>query len=367
MAASTAAFTHREDGLAIGMAELVQALPAAVLCFDAHVGRIWLANRRAEAILERGEGELEGHTIDEVFAPLAALRAIRATPNPDRHRTVILPSGRKLLAGFTLADLPTEYGAECLLQFQDIGGWARLREERDRLMQVATVGSALPALLHELKNPLASVTTTVEVLLEEVDPGHVQTQLHAVLSELRRLRLSIDGVGAVGQGLRTSRDEVVDMACREAYAIMATRAERAGVVCRAHVDDMPLLPLDPSVVRAIVYNLLSNAIQACGKGDAVNLYVHLTDDRRQLELVVVDDGPGMTAEVLEHCTELFYTTRRNGSGIGLALVRGAVDEVGGELRIESVPGFGTCVTVLVPVAPPGDDDARMTTRGAREE
>ncbi len=329
---------------------VIAALPGALLAFDAASGRIWFANPRAEALLERPFGQLVGASVDAVFAPQEWLLANRALPQPDRRRAITLPGGAQLIAGFTLVDMDGPEQPSRLLHFQDIGAWETLRVERNRLLQLATVGSALPAMLHELKNPLAAVTTTVEVMLEEVARGPIQDQLHAVLSELRRLRLTIDGVGAVGQGLRTTRCAPIDLACREAWAIMEARGRQAGVHCRCRVADMPLLPLDPSVMRAIVYNLVANAIQACAPGDTVNLYVHLTEGGKVLELIVVDDGPGMSAETFRRCTELFFTTRRNGSGIGLALVKSAVEEAGGQLGVESVPGFGTSVTVRVPVA-----------------
>jgi signal transduction histidine kinase len=331
---------------------VIAALPGALLGCDATSGQVWLANPRAGELLERTTAQLEAARIDDVFAPLAWLVSNRKLPQPDRRRLVELPSGAELVAGYTLVDLAGPSGPAHLLHFQDIGAWEQLRVERARLLQLATVGSTLPALLHELKNPLAAVTTTVEVLLEEVERGAIQDQLHAVLSELRRIRLTIDGVGAVGQGLRAIRCAPVDLACREAWGIMETRASQAGIRSRCRVDDLPLLPLDPSVMRAIVYNLMSNAIQACAPGDAVNLYAHLADGGAVLELVVVDDGPGMSAETYQRCTDLFFTTRQNGSGIGLALVRDAVEEAGGSLQVESVPGFGTSVTARVPLAAP---------------
>ncbi len=328
---------------------VLAAIPGALLGYHTDSGRIWLANPRAGELLERPTAQLEGARVEEVFAPIDWLMANRRLPQPDRRRTITLPSGASLVAGFSLVDLDRE---DQLLHFQDIGAWEQLRVERSRLLQLATVGSTLPALLHELKNPLAAVTTTVEVLLEEVEHGPIQDQLHAVLSELRRIRLTIDGVGSVGQELRSTRYAPIDLACREAWGIMETRANQAGIRSRCRVDDLPLLPLDPSVMRAVVYNLMANAIQACSPDDTINLYVHLVEFGKVLELVVVDDGPGMTAETWLRCTELFFTTRRNGSGIGLALVRGAVEEAGGELRVESVPGFGTSVTARVPLIAP---------------
>lgn len=109
------------------------------------------------------------------------------------------------------------------------------------------------------------------------------------------------------------------------------------------------MPLDAAVVRAIVFNLVTNAIHACRAGDAIALHARLVANGLALALTVSDTGTGMTHDVYTRCTELFFTTKPNGSGIGLALVRQAVTEAGGELTIESVPGFGTSITALIPV------------------
>ena len=328
---------------------LLDALPSAVLVLAVGSGRIEFANSRSAQALETTCSALEGRDVSTVLAPIEWLLARKDMPQPDRVLDVALPSGRRIVAGYSVSELGGGPVPQRMLVFQDITTWQQLRIERDRLLQMAAVGLALPALLHELKNPLASVTTTVEVMLEEVEPGPVQSQLHAVLSEMRRMRLSLEGVGAVGQKLRCARSGAVDLAAREAWAIMSARARQAGMQSRCAVEDMPLLPLDPAVVRAIVYNLMANSIQSGTPGTTVNLYAGLQDGGRTFELTVVDNGPGMSADVLARCTELFFTTRRTGSGIGLALVRRAAEEAGGALDISSVPGYGTSATLRVPV------------------
>jgi signal transduction histidine kinase len=112
---------------------------------------------------------------------------------------------------------------------------------------------------------------------------------------------------------------------------------------------MPLLPLDPAVVRAVLFNLLVNSMHSCRSGGTVVVHARLVDEGRRFELTVADTGEGMTAEVYERCTELFYTTKRSGSGIGLALARRAAEGAGGALDIQSIIGVGTTVTVRVPV------------------
>jgi signal transduction histidine kinase len=125
------------------------------------------------------------------------------------------------------------------------------------------------------------------------------------------------------------------------------------VSTRATVPDLPLLPLDTSVVCALVFNLITNAVQACPTGGDVELRAHLDEAGQRLVLSVRDTGVGMAPEVVAHCRELFFTTKARGTGIGLALCERAVSAAGGRMNIESTPGHGTSITLWIPLeAPP---------------
>jgi signal transduction histidine kinase len=337
------------DGLRV-----IASLPTAVLVVDA-LGTILMANRRAARILERGEEALRGARVEEVLGPLHWHQDASMPPEVGELRSslsVTLPRGRAITIGYGVGVVAGVEEGDPLLYaivFQNISNSERVREERDRLLRLAAVGDVLPSVLHELKNPLAAVTTAVEVLLEELPDGSVRDQLHAVLGEVRRMKLAFEGVGAAGRALRSDRFHAVDLACREVFRILTPRMEAVGVVARCDVPDMPLLPLDPAVVRAVLFNLLVNSMHSCRSGGTVVVHARLVDEGRRFELTVADTGEGMTAEVYERCTELFYTTKRSGSGIGLALARRAAEGAGGALDIQSIIGVGTTVTVRVPV------------------
>ena len=234
----------------------------------------------------------------------------------------------------------------------------RLREERDRLLQIATVHEVLPSILHEVKNPLAAIATTAELLVEEATDDNVRASAYAILHEARRMKLTLEGIGAVGRELRSKHYQAVDHAIREACAVLATRAESLGVSARSVVPDLPLLPLSTSVVCALVYNLVTNPIQACPTGGTVELTAHLADEGRTFVMSVADSGVGMSQEVLARCRALFFTTKQRGTGIGLTLCERAVTEAGGEMNIESAPGRGTRVTLRVPIETPAESGVR---------
>jgi signal transduction histidine kinase len=331
----------------------LDALPVATLLVGER-GHVLFANRIAVDVLERRQRDLRGALIDTVLAPLdCLLERAETRVRGQRALPLKLPTGRQITVGFVIGAATMDDGTKGYsVLFQDISDWVVLDDEHDRLLKLAGVSSILPTLLHEIKNTLASITITAEVILEEVETEPLRHQVHALLSELRRMKLSLDGVATVGRSLRSSRHSAIDQACRDAWQIMAARARTLGIFSRSSVEDMPLLLLDSAVVGGLVHNLMLNAIQACSRGQSVNLQARLREDGTRFTLIVVDNGPGMTAEVYERCTELFFSTKRNGSGIGLALCRRIAEAAGGTMTIESVLGFGTSVTVDVPCRPP---------------
>ena len=329
---------------------VLDALPAAVLVIHAD-GTILRANRRAAEILGRSPAQLEYLNVDTDLALdlLGACVAPRGVATDRLERPFTRPDGTQITLGCSCAPMGRD---RYVVLFQDISRWHRLRDERDQLMRQAVVGEALPSILHELKNPLAAVTAAVEVLLEEVPPGSTREQLHAILTEVRRMKLGFEGVGAVGREVRAARSAAIDLACRDSFRILAVQMQAAGIHAHCDVPDLPLLPFDPSVIRALVFNLVTNAIHACRAGDTIALHARLTGSGRVFELSIVDTGSGMTREVYDRCTELFFTTKRNGSGIGLTLCHRAVVEADGDLAIETVPGVGTAVTIQLPTVGP---------------
>lgn len=327
-------------------AHVLDALPSAVLVTDPE-GRAVFVNVRGVEILGRSAAEIVGTDVSDLFECKGVVDASGEARSTTR---VTRPNGEIITLGYTLSAV--HLGAEqslCAISFRDISDTVRLTAERDRLLQLAAVGEAMPTLLHEVRNPLSAVLATVELLLEDSTPGHQRDALYAVLTEARRIALQLDGVGAVGRSLRSRRASAIDSACNDICTVMQGRAEKSGVHLVWDVATLPLLPLDASTTRAVLFNLLTNALHACRQGSTIRVHVRLVHDDRDLEITVVDTGAGMSAEVYAKCTDLFFTTKRHGSGIGLALVRRAVEEAGGRMDIQSVPGVGTAVFLVVPV------------------
>lgn len=342
-----------------GLLDLVDSLGTAVLLVE-ESGRILFANWRASELLGRIDAPHENHDVATLLAPLATLLREQDDQAPRRPTVRVRHEETERVFEYSVS-LARRRDPEPLyaIAFQDVTHIVQLEQERDRLLKLATVGELMPSLLHETKNPLAAAVTSLELLIEDHSSPELQQELHGVLVEIRRALLSLDGLGSVGRSLRTPRSQAVDHAVKEVVSLLEARARRHGVTLVADVPALPLLRLDPSSVRALVLNLATNAIQACSDGGCeVVVRARLAPGElgeNTFSLEVIDTGSGMSPEVLAHCTDLFFTTKRSGSGIGLALCRRLVEDAGGELRIESTVGRGTHITIQL-----GLDESRAS-------
>lgn len=325
---------------------LVDAIPMALIVMSSE-GLIGFANLRAHEIL----GEvLVGVPIESVFLPLDLLK--KSIDAPRQESALTAPrSHLPIEVGYTLSILgQCAAGSTCyLLIFRDITASNRLRAERDRLLQMGAMQDVLPVLLHEIKNPLASIQMAVELLVEESPEGPLQSALYAIFHEIRRITLTLDGFGGMNLELGSSRAQPIDQACLDVFSVLSVTGMNRGIKMVSDVSTLPLLYLDSTGFRALVFNLLNNAIQACGRGASIEVGLHLEGDR--LRLVITDSGMGMTPDVLARCTETFFTTKSKGTGLGLALCASLVEKAGGTLDIHSNPGTGTQITVSIPINP----------------
>ena len=348
----------RPDAPAI---QILNSLNTGVIVCDAR-GRISFSNLYASEILKYPKNEIEQLNVGTLLFPIKEMAEILKAGSQEQSRqekNIRLQNKEEITIGYHISEVkeaksdPESW--QYAITFQDITKWNALHRDRDRLLKIATVGDILPTILHELKNPLAAITTAVEVLLEEVEEisaSETKTSLQAILSEIRRMKLVFEGIGSTHRELHCNTPMAVDEAIREAVFVLNAKAKSAGLRMTCEIEKMPSLFLNTAVVRAILFNLLTNAIDACRSGNEIKVSARCKAAADLFELVVSDNGCGMPASVKAHCTELFVTTKPSGSGIGLSLCKNTVESAGGSLEIESEVDQGTRITVTVPLSAP---------------
>jgi signal transduction histidine kinase len=215
----------------------------------------------------------------------------------------------------------------------------------------AAIGSFAASLAHEVRNPLSAVRLDLERAREEVTADdQVATLLDRALQQIDRLDATVSG------SLRIARSGNVPMApldirdpIRAAIAAAAPEFAARGARLEESVPPGPLMVHGNSAaLEQLLLNLLLNAAAALPAEGRASVQARLLDDT--VAITVRDDGRGIAPEELQQVFDPFYTTREDGTGLGLTIVRRIADAHGAELSIESQPGLGTTIRLSIPRA-----------------
>lgn len=197
---------------------------------------------------------------------------------------------------------------------------------------------------HEVKNPLAAIRALVEVMLEGAsDDARREKRLRIAAGEVARIERLLDGYRAFTHPLATTVRRPVDVAAlaHDLVLVLEARAARAGVELSATPTSGLVAEVDPERITEALLNLVSNALDASARA----VRIQIARDDRELSLGVVDDGAGMDAETLARAGTPHFTTKREGTGLGISLVRRIAEQHGGRLDLASEPGQGTTATL----------------------
>lgn len=209
----------------------------------------------------------------------------------------------------------------------------------------AAAGRVAAGVAHDLRNPLTGVLMMAQMLeRDEPDAGKRET-LGRIVAEVKRLDKSVADLMAMAGPAGAPRRDPVDLAAiaRESAEHFRAQAGHRGVVLEARDEGAPAFSGDPSHVRRILDNLVANAIEATPARGRVNVVTAARSGRAELR--VEDTGSGISEAVRAKLFEAFTSDKPGGTGLGLATVKRLVDEMGGEITVES-GGAGTVMRVL---------------------
>lgn len=321
-------------------------------------GRVLTFNRAAETITGHARGSMPGLEVAGVLAlPAGFMAALEAgsgragSQRADyRYRRA---DGAEIDLGLSATTLDTPNGRfGFVFTFQDVTTIRRL--ERDARMQqrLAAVGEMAAGIAHEIRNPLASISGSMQILRSELDLNGEQTLLmDIVLRESERLNQTISSFLAYA---RPRRFEVARLDLRPVLQDAALLLRNSAEVGAQHVVDVdvPDTPVwceaDEGQVRQVIWNLATNGLRAMPDGGRLRLGARMDAGDAAAILVVQDAGVGIPEAELDAVFQPFHGTFEKGSGLGMAIVHRIVNDYGGEIRITSELGAGTAVEVRLP-------------------
>jgi signal transduction histidine kinase len=247
------------------------------------------------------------------------------------------------------AILNTDYMAMAMTTARDaIRQLLRARDERasEALARAAELERMSSHLSHELKNPLGAIKALVQLSARAERDPEIRARLEVVDGEVNRIQSILEGYLSFSRPLETLRPAPVALGplVDEVLAILEGRAEGAGVALR-RIGDAGVTA-DPRRLKEALLNLVANAIEATPPGGRVEARVDAAGGGARVE--VRDTGRGMSQEVLARLGTPFFTTREQGTGLGVLLARSVFAQHGGRLEYASEPGRGTVVTGTLP-------------------
>ncbi len=224
--------------------------------------------------------------------------------------------------------------------------------QMERAEQLATLGKLAAGLSHEIKNPLAGIYVALEVLEREergrsTERSELFTEMLAELGRVNGILEDLLHLSRPRPPMRVTTD-LVKVARGTATLLEPRVKARPGALSVEVRGLIPLLEVDSAQMTQVLVNLVSNAAQAIRAGGKVRIVVAPFPMKDGVILSVEDDGEGIPPDKVSQVFDPFFTTKTDGTGLGLPICRQIVEAHGGTISVESEPGKGTRVVVLLP-------------------
>jgi two-component system, NtrC family, sensor histidine kinase PilS len=337
---------------------VIDSLPSGLATTD-QSDRILTFNRAAQMITGVPFQSAVGRPIGEVMrlpAPVNdAIHHGLRQPGTRRHEFWFRsPDGRgDIEVGLSATHLETPGGrAGFLFTFQDVTSIKKLERDAAIQQRLAAVGEMAAGIAHEIRNPLASMSGSIQILRQELPLSAEQDQLmDIVLRESERLNTTIRSFLAYA---RPQRFQIQRFDVRRALNDTVLLLRNSAELQDGHeiVLDVPPGELwyeaDEGQIKQIIWNLATNGLRAMPDGGRLRLTGAIEPASEGVALTVEDEGIGMPAAELEGLFQPFNGRFAKGSGLGLAIVHRIVADYHGEIRVNSQQGVGTSVSVRLP-------------------
>jgi len=348
------------------MEQLVRKLEGAVLLFDAQ-DRLILANAAAETFLGLGRWQLMGRKLEEIFPaetelgtlvesavklrrPIERRTVELAPPRSDAEENHPARPSRVHLGVELMEDFGSRRRLGVVVTLRDADTRRQIEAQMETSHRLAAIARLTSGAAHEIKNPLNAISLHLELLKHRLAGSEVDSppELDVIAAEMERLdrvvKTFLDFTRPVDLRLvEVPFGELLE----EVAALAAPEAAQSQVAVRVPGFPQVAVQADRDLLKQAVLNLALNGIQAMPEGGELTLALSLQDE--EAELLVIDRGVGIAPEVRDKIFRLYFTTKRNGSGIGLAMTFRVVQLHNGTIGFSSEPGQGTTFRLRFPV------------------
>lgn len=266
-------------------------------------------------------------------------------------RTESLVCEIKLYLLFTNAHMNEK---KCVLEVDDVAKKFELEEKIFQAEKLASISMLSAGVSHEMNNPLSSILTNVQNLLDDDNDDETRIALNWIEQETRRIAKIVSDL------LDFSASEPVNSEGSEINSVIADvlKLINYGLVKEERINlssdfqaNLPLVVISRNELKQVIINLVQNSIYAIEDQGEILITTRLSDDYSMIYLQIIDNGVGMAEETMQHVFDPFFTTRTNGkgTGLGMSIVYGIINKYSGTIDVKSTVETGTTVSLSLPV------------------
>src|SRR6266446_3276785 len=352
-----AAATRSLADLRVLHERIVESIRSGVITTDLQ-GHIYTFNAAAEEITGYKAADVRGQDASIFFGDMTRQiadsmnAAATGKVSPRFQADCLTPNGLALRLGFSIAPLSGESGeiSGMVITFQDLTDIRALEETSRRQDRMAAVGRLAASIAHEIRNPLAAMRGSIQMLRGEMDADSEQAQLmDIILRESDRLNnIVTDYLNYARPRPAQLNDVDLCVLVREAFILLRNSAELSdNHVLEDEVPEQPMIARgDPERLKQVCWNIARNALQAMPDGGTFRICLTRPEPDR-LRISFIDNGRGMAPEQVERLFEPFSSTT-GGTGLGLSIVYQIIRDHNGTINVRSRLGEGTTITVELP-------------------
>ena len=322
-------------------------------------GTVNFMNRGGAEIIGRSPDEVLGSSIASLLelAPDWRKTASQALDALRRHRFeryYTAPGGGRIFLGIAVSNLKDRDGRPLgfIFTFQDLTELYAAEQQMRLKERMAALGQMAAGMAHELRNPLAAISGSVQYLKGDLRPkGETLELMDIILRESQRLDQAIrDFLTFARPGkFATERCDVVRLLEDHLKLLRKSREFTGAHRVETRYDGAALVcEVDPNRMKQVFWNLSTNALKAMPDGGALTIAVHGDVATNEVVVAFADEGVGMDDRAREGYFQPFLSAFEEGTGLGAAIVYRLVEEHGGRIELESLPGRGTTIRIVVP-------------------
>jgi two-component system, NtrC family, sensor histidine kinase PilS len=325
-------------------------------------GEIKSMNRAATEITGLSLSEVENLRFSTVFKDCPTLTDVPNTnhtepiPKTRFEMSFCNPPGHHLLLGGSVSSLRDHQGVTIgsIIVFQDLTLINEMKESLEKSRRLAFIGEMAAALAHEIRNPLASISGSIQMLKQDLPPDeHIYKLMQIVMRGKDQLENFLKDFLLMARPAPGTKEkiDIKDMINDVIESIHYVPDWHEPLQVVIHLAASPLhIHANKTEIRQVIWNIILNAVQAMPEGGVLTIEACTTqiDQRGGVEISISDTGCGMTEQVLEKAFQPFYTNRDMGTGLGLAVVNRIIEGYQGRIHMQSKPEEGTLCRVWLP-------------------